>query len=79
MSSDNNNIDQPLRVFQHLITSEHLHRWFKRFHDNLNFIETWKQHEILELIILGVDLSNITHEQLIKFRDRLDDPNHPSP
>jgi len=72
MSSDNNHIDHPLCVFQDLVTPEHLRRWFIQYYDNLRFLETWKQQEILELIIWGVDLSNVTHEYLVKFREDLD-------
>lgn len=44
----------------------------KRLHDNLTFIRTWPKHELLMLIRMHVDISEVTNDWLIQFRDDLD-------
>ncbi len=40
--------------------------------ENFHHVETWKQYEILELLIQGVDLAHVTIPWLDQFREDLD-------
>jgi len=49
-----------------------LTRQTKRFLENLAFVRTWKQYEVLELIIQGIELADVSITWLEEFRDDLD-------
>lgn len=72
MPNHMDHVDNPLAVLQCITTPDHLHSWFQRFYDNLHFLETWKPYELLMLIQQGVDISHVTHDWLIQFREDLD-------
>jgi len=43
-----------------------------RFNENLSFVTTWKQYEMLELLIQGVILADVSLSWLQQFREDLD-------
>lgn len=49
-----------------------LHAMFTRMYDNLRFVETWDQYEVLMLLRMNADLWTVTHDWLVQFREDLD-------
>jgi len=44
----------------------------KHLYENLSFIETWPKHELIALIRLHIDISEVTNDWLLQFREDLD-------